>query len=336
MSLHPRRGAVTAAATLPAVRALITGATGFAGPHLIDHCLEAGDELHALVYPGTALERPDAVVAHLGDVTDGAGVAALLRRLKPEVIYHLAGYSSVGRSFADPIGTWDLNLSGSLAVLDALRVAADGARALVITSSEVYGRVPADELPARESTPFRPASPYGASKAAVDLATAQYRENYGVMAIRVRAFNHIGPGQDDRFVLPNVAGQIARAEAEGHEHVEVRVGNVDTRRDFTDVRDIVRAYRVIATEGDPARAYLPCSGRSVAVRELLEGLAPHARLSVSLTSDSGLRREGEQADLYGDPGPLRDELGWAPEYDLDHTLADTLTDSRRRMSEGPS
>ncbi len=314
------------------MRALITGATGFAGGHLIDHCLANGDELHALVFPGTALARPDEVRAHPGDVTDRDAVAALLARVGPDVIYHLAGYSSVGRSFADPIGTWDLNMNGSLAMLDALRVSESPARTLMITSSEVYGRVPLDELPARESTPFRPASPYGASKAAVDIAAEQYRDNYGVRAIRVRAFNHIGPGQDDRFVLPTVAGQIARAEAEGAEAVEVRVGNVDTRRDFTDVRDVARAYRLIASDGDPARAYLPCSGRSVAVRELLEGLATHAEIPVSISSDATLRRDGEQPDLFGDPGPLRDDLGWIPRYPLEQTLEDTLADSRRHAT----
>lgn len=326
------RLAVPATATLPAVRALITGATGFAGPHLIDHCLEGGDELHALVFPGTELHRPGAVTAHPGDITDRRTVAELVGRVKPEVIYHLAGYSSVGRSFADPIGTWDLNMNGSLALLDALRVHDSRARTLVVTSSEVYGRVPLGELPARESTPFRPASPYGASKAAVDLAAAQYRENYGVQAIRVRSFNHIGPGQDDRFVLPNVASQIVRAEREGRDAVEVEVGNVSTRRDFTDVRDIVRAYRILAVEADPARAYLPCTGRSLEVRELLEGLAPHAKIPVTLISDPARRRDGEQPDLYGDPGALRDELGWAPEYRLEQTLKDTLADSRRHTT----
>lgn len=314
------------------MRALITGATGFAGPHLIDHCLAEGDELHALVFPGTELARPDAVTEHPGDVTDRALASEMVSRLKPDVIYHLAGYSSVGRSFGDPIGTWDLNLNGSLALLDAMRAAGSTARAVVITSSEVYGRVPDDALPATEQTPMRPVSPYGASKAAVDLAAGQYRENYGVQAIRVRAFNHIGPGQDERFVVPNVAGQIVRAEAAGDDAVEVHVGNVETRRDFSDVRDMVRAYRLIATEGDPEKVYLPCSGRSVAVRELLEGLVPHAEIPVSLVSDADLLREGEASDLYGDPSRVRDELGWSPKYSLVETLEDTLMARRQAIA----
>ena len=208
----------------------------------------------------------------------------------------------MGRSFAEPLATWDVNLLGTLAVLEALRIAAPEVAALVVTSGEVYGAVPLDALPVGAETPLNPVSPYGASKAAADLATAQYRAAYGLPAFRVRAFNHIGPGQDPRFVLPNVARQIARAERDGLPEVEVRVGNVDTRRDFTDVRDMVRAYWLLLERGDPDAVYLACRGASTPVREIIEGLGALARIPVTFTSDAGLRREGEQPDLYGSPG----------------------------------
>jgi GDP-4-dehydro-6-deoxy-D-mannose reductase len=315
------------------VRVLITGATGFAGRHLCSHCLGLGHEVHALVRPGREGAVPKGVAAHPAELGDPASVAGVLRAAAPERLFHLAGAASVGRSFAEPLATWQVNLGGTLAVLEALRTGAPEVPALVVTSGEVYGTVPLDALPVGAGTPLNPVSPYGASKAAADLATAQYRAAYGLPAFRVRAFNQIGPGQDARFVLPNVARQIARAERDGLPGVEVRVGNVDTRRDFTDVRDMVRAYWLILERGDPDAPYLACRGASTPVRELIEGLAARARVPVTFTSDAALRREGEQADLYGSPERLRADTGWTPEIPIDTTLADTLAWWRERVSQ---
>ena len=299
------------------MRLLITGATGFAGRHLTSCAAAQGHEVHGL----------DPAV----DVRDGAALAGALREVAPDAVAHLAGASSVGGSFADPLGTWDVNLGGTLALLEALRAGAPEVRALIVSSGEVYGRVAPDELPAGADTPLRPLSPYGASKAAADLAAAQYRAAYGTAALRVRAFNHIGPGQDARFVLPAVARQIALAEHEGRERVEVKVGNVDTRRDFTDVRDMVRAYLLILERGDPDALYIACSGASRPVRELVEGLAPLARIPVTFAAREGLRRAGEQPDLYGSPARLREDTGWTPEIPMKTTLADTLDWWRERV-----
>ena len=315
-----------------AVRVLITGATGFAGRHLSSFCVSQGHEVHALVRPG----REDAVVpgvaAHPARIDDPAGVAEVVGAVAPDGIAHLAGASSVGRSFAEPAATWDVNLGGTLAVLEAVRSTEVPARVLVVTSGEIYGRVPVADLPVTERTPLNPVSPYGASKAAADLAAAQYRAAYGIAAVRVRAFNHVGPGQDARFVLPNVARQIARAERDGVP-VEVTVGNVDTRRDFMDVRDMVRAELLLLERGDPDAVYHACTGRSTPVRDLIEGLAALARVPVTFRSDAGLRREGEQPDLYGSPGRLRADTGWAPEIPMQTTLADTLDWWRERTAE---
>jgi GDP-4-dehydro-6-deoxy-D-mannose reductase len=315
------------------VRVLITGAGGFAGRHLASHCSALGHEVHALVRPGREAAAPPGAAAHGADVADAGAVAAVLRAVRPDRMVHLAGASSVGRSFAEPLETWAVNLGGALGVLEALRLEAPATPALIVTSGEIHGRVPVADLPVHEGTPLRPVSPYGASKAAADLAAAQYRAAYGLPAIRVRAFNHVGPGQDPRFVLPNVARQIARAEREGRDAVEVRVGNVDTRRDFTDVRDMVRAYALLLERGDPDAVYLACTGRSLAVRELIEGLVPLARTRVTFASDPGLRREGEQPDLYGSPARLRADTGWEPAIPLQTTLADTLDWWRERVAE---
>jgi GDP-4-dehydro-6-deoxy-D-mannose reductase len=273
------------------------------------------------------------VVAHAAELRDPAAVAGVLREVAPDAVAHLAGASSVGASFAEPLATWDVNLGATLALLEALRVESPATPALIVTSGEIYGRVPVGDLPVTPETPLRPLSPYGASKAAADLAAGQYRESYGLHALRVRAFNHVGPGQDPRFVLPNVARQIARAEAQGADRVEVRVGNLDTRRDFTDVRDIVRAYALLLERGDPDVVYMACSGRSLPVRELIEGLAPLARIPVAFTSDRGLRRAGEQPDLYGSPARLAADTGWCPEIPIEKTLADTLDWWRERVAQ---
>lgn len=306
------------------MRVLITGATGFAGRHLSSYVAALGHEAHGLVRPGREGALPPGVVPHAAELRDPAAVAAVLEASGAERVFHLAGASSVGRSFAEPVATWDVNLGGTLAVLEALRTAAPSTPALIVTSGEIHGRVPVEELPVTADTPLRPISPYGASKAAADLAAGQYRASYGVHAQRVRAFNHVGPGQDPRFVLPNVARQIARAERDGADGVEVVVGNIDTRRDFIDVRDMVRAYWLLLERGDPDVVYLACGGRSLPVRRLIEGLAPLARVPVTFRSDPGLRRDGEQPDLYGSPARLRADTGWSPEIPIDTTLADTL------------
>ena len=206
-----RRGPVAS----PLVRVLITGATGFAGRHLCSHCLGLGHEVHALVRPGREEAVPPGVTAHPAELADPASVAAALRAAAPERLFHLAG---ARRSGAPSPSRWRPGTSTSAAPSPCSRPCAPRRRevaALVVTSGEVYGAVPLDALPVGAETPLNPVSPYGASKAAADLATAQYRAAYGLPAFRVRAFNQIGPGQDARFVLPNVARQIARAERDG-------------------------------------------------------------------------------------------------------------------------
>lgn len=314
------------------MRVLVTGVTGFVGHHLVAALAAAGHEVHGLVR--TADERvPPDVVVHTGDIRDRAAVAAAVAAADAEGIVHLAGASSVGQSFADPVGTWDVNLGGTLAVLEAVRNRPAPARCLVVTSGEIYGRVAADRLPVDADTALHPLSPYAASKAAADIAAAQYRAGYDLPVIRVRAFNHVGPGQDPRFVIPNVARQLARAEAVGTAPV-VRVGNVSTRRDFTDVRDMVDAYVRLLERGDPDTPYLACSGRSVAVRELVDGLAELCALEVRVESDPGLVRSGEQPDLYGSPERLSADVGWTARIPLRTTLSDTLDWWRAAVARG--
>ena len=315
------------------MRILITGITGFAGGHLASLCREHADEVHGLVRPGREAAAPDGVTVHAAVLTEPGSVGAALAAAAPDTVVHLAGASSVGQSFAEPLETWEANLGGTLGVLEALRREAPEVRCVVVSSGEVYGRVDPAGLPVGPDTPLRPLSPYGASKAAADLAGAQYRAGYGMPAVRVRAFNQIGPGHDARFVLPNVARQIARAEAAGRTELEIRVGNVDTRRDFTDVRDMVRAYRLLAQRGDLDAVYLACSGRSLSVKELVDGLVELTPIDAVVRSDPRRRREGEQPDLYGSADRLAADTGWAPRIPLRTTLSDTLDWWRRKVAE---
>lgn len=314
------------------VLALVTGIAGFVGRHLAPELARAGYEVHgADIATGPVI--PDVAAVHRLDILDASGVATLVGDLRPDVIVHLAGAASVGRSFAEPRATWRLNLDGTLSLLEAIREVHPAARMLTVTSSEVYGRVVSGDLPVTETTPFLPHSPYGASKAAVDLAVQQYQAGYGLGVFRVRPFNHIGPGQDARFLVPSVAQQIARGEQAGEAEITVQVGNTDTRRDFLDVRDVVRAYRLILESGDPAVPYVVAGGRSLAVQDILDLIAAEARVPVRFVVDAARQREGEQADLYGSSERLTADTGWSPEHRLTDTVRDTLDHWRARIGE---
>lgn len=291
----------------------MTGAGGFVGTHLVAHLSACGDQV-------AATDR-----AHGGaDITDLDAIAAEVGAARPEVIYHLAGQADVAASWRDPVGTWRSNTEGTLAVLAA---AADHGvdRVIVVTSAEVYGLVAAADLPVRETAPLNPASPYAASKAAAEMLCIQWA-NKGLGVIRARAFNHLGPGQSERFVASALAGRLVRAHAEGA--ASISVGNLDARRDFTDVRDVVRAYRLLAEGGTPGEAYNVCSGQDHAIREIADRLLARTDPAIELTPDPELQRPSDLAVLRGDPGKLRTEVGWTPGFDLDTTLDDVVAAAR--------
>jgi GDP-4-dehydro-6-deoxy-D-mannose reductase len=310
---------------------LVTGASGFVGQHLVKLLVASGYRVTGLVRPGTSNPLPQGIEVRWADITDPDAVSAALQAARPDAVVHLAGASSVGSSFSAPRATWEANLGGTLSVLEGVRLLQAAPRMLVISSGEIYGRVDLADLPVTEASPLCPLSPYGASKAAADLAAGQYHLGYGLPIIRVRPFNHIGPGQDARFVLPSVARQIAQAEQDGLHRIDITVGNLATRRDFTDVRDVVRAYASLLAVGTPGAPYLVCSGRSLAVRELVERMVRMTDVQVRLRTNDALVRSGEQVDLYGDARRITEETGWTPTIDLDQTLADTLDWWRARL-----
>lgn len=285
--------------------------------HLVRHLERSGDEV-------AQLERTvDGI-----DITDHDALTEAIVSARPEVIYHLAGASDVGGSWSTPHETFLSNALGTLNLLEAARRARTE-RVLAVTSADVYGRVTEDELPLPEEQPLRPVSPYAASKVAADALAQQAWLGHRLPVVRVRAFNHLGPGQSDRFLAPSVAARIARNERQGTD--EVPIGNMTPKRDITDVRDVVRAYRLLVEHGEPGEAYNVCSGRPVAVKEIADILLSMAERPMRLVTDPELQRPVDIPVLVGDNTRLRKATGWEPTIPLDRTLADVLADWRARV-----
>jgi GDP-4-dehydro-6-deoxy-D-mannose reductase len=299
------------------VRALVTGAGGFVGVHLVRHLEEQGDDVIQLERNIDGIDIADAVA-----LTD-AVIAA-----KPEAVYHLAGAADVGGSWTAPRETFIANALGTLNVLEASREAG-AERVLAVTSADVYGRVTKDELPLDEGQPLRPVSPYAASKVAADALAQQAWLGHKLPVVRARAFNHLGPGQSDRFVAPSLAARIARNERDGGD--EVHVGNMTPLRDVTDVRDVVRAYRLLIDAGEPGAVYNVCRGSAVSVEQIAQALLGMAARPMRLVSDPALQRPVDIPVLIGDNSELRRATGWRPTIPLDQTLSDVLTDWRARL-----
>jgi GDP-4-dehydro-6-deoxy-D-mannose reductase len=300
------------------VKALVTGAAGFVGHYLLAHLADFGDEP---VATDRATGGPD--------LLDSAALTALFAAERPEVVYHLAGQADVGRSWQEPLATFRANAEGTLNVLTAAREA--GVRRVVtVTSADVYGRVAPEDLPLSEQAPLQPVSPYAASKAAADLVAQQAFLGQGQEVIRVRAFNHLGPGQSEQFVCSALAARIARNEVSGE--ATLRVGDLSAKRDFTDVRDVVRAYRLLAAAGHPGEAYNVCSGVSVSVQSVAEQLLALAHHPMDLVVDQALLRPIDLPDLRGDASKLLSHTGWAPALLLKEILSDLLEHWRSQIS----
>lgn len=300
------------------MKVAVTGARGFVGPHLVAHLEQSGDEVLALDRHG-----PDPF-----DVTDAEAVRERLHDAHPEVVYHLAALSHVGESWQNPAASFRVNAEGTLNILHTCaEVGVE--RVLVVLSSEEYGRVSEDELPLHEESPVRPVTPYGAAKATADVLALQAFLGDGLATIRARPFSHTGPGQSARFVVPALAARIARAERDGIG--EIPVGSLDAVRDLTDVRDVVRAYRLLVDRGEPGAVYNVCSGRGVSVQEIADYLLSRAERPIRLVTDPDLVRPVEVPRLVGSNDLLRATTGWAPEIDLTQTLDDVLNDARAEM-----
>lgn len=312
------------------MRALITGASGFAGAWLCRECAAAGDAVIALSRRGTV---PDGCGEGLAvDLRDGEAVAAAVAAAAPEVVYHLAALTSVGRSWDEPARTVSDNDLIAVNVLEALRRSAPGARVVWVSSCEVYGEP--ESLPIEEDARLAPANPYAVSKAAGEMLAEVYRAAYGLRIVRARPFSHSGPEQLPIFLLSSLARQAAEGRLAGVPELRIVIGNPDTRRDFTDVRDIVRGYRMLAaSEAADGDVFNVSSGTSVSAGEQVELLARLLKpISVQRVVDPARVRAREVMDLRGDPSRMRALTGWEPRIRLEQTMADTIAWWERELA----
>lgn len=311
------------------MRVLITGLPGFAGPYLAEHIhrIAPDTELFGLEWrEADRQEHPSpapAIRMIRGDVTDPRSARSVVETSRPDIVFHLAAASSVSGSWSDPAGFFQVNTVGTVQLLEAIRTTGAAATVVVASSADVYGRACDGIHPLTERLEMRPVSPYGASKAAMEVAAQQYFEGAGIPVIRLRLFNHTGPGRPPSFVASSLARQIALAE-DGRSPAEIRVGNLEVVRDFTDVRDVACAYWLAATRGRPGEVYNVCSGRGTSVRDLLDRLLAAAGVEVEIREDRDRVRAADIPALVGDPTKLREATGWRPAIELETTLLDLL------------
>jgi GDP-4-dehydro-6-deoxy-D-mannose reductase len=294
------------------VRVVVTGATGFVGGHLLAALRAAGHEPVAL---GGPHDPPPAIAV---DLLDSAAVRDVVAGAAPDAIVHLAGQAFVPLSVVDPLGTLAVNATGTAHVLEAAR--AVRARVLVVSSAEVYGIQRPERMPLDETAVLRPGNAYAASKVAAETYALAWHRSYGLDVVVARPFNHIGPGQDERFVVASFARQLA--DIAGGAPPLLRVGNLEAQRDFLDVRDVAAAYVLLLANGRAGEVYNICSGRPVAIREVLRQLITIARVPVEIRDDPERMRSSDLPILSGDATKLRAETGWEPQYSLAASLRD--------------
>jgi GDP-4-dehydro-6-deoxy-D-mannose reductase len=316
------------------VRVLITGVSGFVGGHLVERlrALQPEAELFGLVKPHGVVrgDVPAGVTCLEADLDDAAGVAAAVLDARPDRVIHLAGQSSVQHSWMNPGGTLGTNVLGLVHLVEALLAHALRPRLLVVGSADEYGAVDPAELPIREERALRPRSPYAVSKAAQGLLAREYAGHAGLWVVCTRTFPHTGPRRGEAFAESSFARQLAEIEADRREPV-LRVGNLDAVRDFSDVRDVVRAYWSLLGHGVSGQAYNVCSGTGVSIRQLLDRLIELSGVRVEVRVDPERLRPVDIPALVGHPGKLREATGWCPQLPLDQTLRDLLGYWRERV-----
>ncbi len=314
---------------------MVTGANGFVGEYLLRELSEAGYDLIAVdleARGGAGKDRfPRGLSYEQCDLRQAAQVEKVIVEWSPDLIFHLAAQSSAARSFGDPAGTFQVNLLGTLNLLEADRKNGLGARIMLTGSSEEYGVRDPDEMPLSEDSPVEPVSPYAASKAAQNLLAMQYFRAFGSRILMTRSFSHTGPGQTPVFVLPSFARQCARI-ADGIDEPVILTGNLEVERDFLDVRDVARAYRMLIEKGEDGQIYNVCSGSGLLLADALESMIKKAGIDVETGTDPGLLRPVDVPVLVGDNFKIRNATGWKPEIDVDSMLRDLFEWWREKVS----
>jgi len=305
---------------------LVTGAAGFAGSHLVEYLVREGHAVTGLVMPGEDTRRLNGLRGQItirqGDVTDRQGLADGLGNGKFDYVFHLAALASVASSFGAPSLAFRVNTQGTVNLLEAFRQKPCG-RFVYISSADVYGQVPRSSIPIRETEGVKPASPYSASKAAAEVACLTYWRTFALPVVVLRPFNHTGPRQGPGFAPSDFAGAIARIE-KGLEPPKLAVGNLESYRDYSDVRDIVRAYLLAAQKCEPGETYNVASGRAIRIRELLDALLGRSRAAVTVVDDPSRQRPSDMPYVVGDNSKFSRRTGWQGEIPFEKTLTDLL------------
>lgn len=315
---------------------LITGITGFAGSHLADYMLAEHPDarIYGIVRWRSRTENIEHIKDRLKllecDLRDASSVKGLIDQVRPVKIFHLAAQSFVPTSWNAPAESLTTNLLGQLNVFEAVRALKIDPWIQLACSSEEYGLVHESELPIREENPLRPLSPYAVSKVGQDLLGYQYFKSFGLKVVRTRGFNHTGPRRGDVFVDSNFAKQIAEME-KGRRPPVLMVGNLDARRDFTDVRDMVRGYWLALEHGEAGEAYNICSGRGWSVREVIDLLRGMTKIQIEIKQEPARLRPSDVPVLVGDSTKFRTRTGWAPRIPFEQTLRDVLNYWRERV-----
>jgi len=330
------------------MKALITGITGFAGSHLAEYLLaeQPGVEVFGTYRWRSRMDNVEHLVDRVtlleGDLRDYTSLHAALSKSRPDYIFHLAAQSFVPASWSAPSETLTTNVAGETNLFEAVRALGLDPVIQIACSSEQYGLVLPSEVPIKETNPLRPLSPYAVSKVAQDYLGYQYFQSYGMKVVRTRGFNHTGPRRGQVFVTSNFCSQVAAIEL-GLQEPVIRVGNIDAIRDFTDVRDMVRAYWLAVTRAKPGEVYNIASGQGITIRALLDRILALSSVQVRIEVDPARLRPSDVEILIGDSSKFRADTGWEPRIPFDQTVADlldywreTMARRKRRSGDGPS
>jgi GDP-4-dehydro-6-deoxy-D-mannose reductase len=314
------------------VRSLVTGAAGFVGRHLTSRLLSEGDEVTGLIHP-SEIER---VVSREGfrtkaaDILDDASVSRTVAEFVPDAIYHLAAFSNPEGSLREARDTLLTNILGAHSLLAAAESMERKPRVVLVGSAQQYGQVPPEAQPIGEDREQAPLTPYAVSKSAQELLGLRAFRSSGMPVLCTRSFNHTGPGQSDSYVCSSLARQVVEVE-KGLREAVIRVGNLEARRDFTDVRDVVSAYRSLVERGRPGTVYNVCRGEAVSIREVLDALVDLSEAEVEVVVDPARYHALDVPLVLGDRSRLSTDTGWSPRYSLRETLSDLLVDWRNKL-----
>jgi GDP-4-dehydro-6-deoxy-D-mannose reductase len=316
------------------MKALIMGISGFAGSHLVEFLLDKEYKVFGTFYDKSTFSNLNGFIDKIRlfecDIRNYNDLKQITKKVQPDEIYHLAAISFIPTALKNPKITFDTNLYGTLNLYKAIIELKLNPKILFVGSSDEYGLVNEKDIPINENCPLKPVNPYSISKVSADFLSYFYFRNYSLKIIRVRPFNHIGPRQSPEFVCSNFAKQIVEIE-KGLKEPIIKVGNLEAKRDFTDVRDIVKAYWLAIQKGELGEVYNICSGKSISIEELLNKILSLCKKDIRVKQDRKILRSFDVPLLLGDPTKFRVKTSWKPEISFKKTLQDTLDYWREKI-----